>query len=89
MMNKKELIHAIAAKASSTNAEAAKMLDAVLDTIEDALRKNDPVQIMGFGTFKTIHRAEKMGKRPGTGAPMKIPARTLAKYVPSKKMRSL
>ena len=88
-MNKKDLIHAVAAKAGTTNVESAEILDSVLDTITESLRKGEAVQIMGFGTFKSIHRPEKMGKRPGTGVPMKIPARTLAKYVPSKSMRSL
>lgn len=88
-MNKKELIHAVAQKATITNVESARMIDAILDTITESLKKNEAVQIMGFGTFKSVHRPEKMGKRPGTGEPMKIPARTLAKYVPSKSMRSL
>ena len=88
-MNKKELTHAIATKASSTNVDAAKMLDAVLDTITESLKNKEAVQIMGFGTFKRVDRPAKMGKRPGTGEPMSIPARSLAKYVPSKQMRSL
>lgn len=88
-MNKKELTHAVAEKAGVTHNQAATLLDAVLDTITESLKKNEPVQIMGFGTFKTSHRPERVGKRPGTGEPMKIPARTITKYVPSKDMRSL
>ena len=73
-MNKSELIEAIAASADLPKASAGRALDAVVDTITDALKKDDQVVLVGFGTFSVKERAARTGRNPQTGAEIKIAA---------------
>ncbi len=73
-MNKTELIEAIAASADIPKAAASRALDAVVDSIMDALKKGDSVALVGFGTFGVKDRAARTGRNPQTGAPIQIAA---------------
>ena len=61
-MNKTELIDSIAEKTDQAKAYVAKVLDALMETIEATVAKGDKVQLVGFGTFEPQHR----NARPGT-----------------------
>ena len=71
-MNKTELIDAIAAAADLPKASAGRALDAVVDSITDALKKGDQVSLVGFGTFAVKHRAGREGRNPQTGETIQI-----------------
>ena len=73
-MNKNELIASIATAADLSKADASRAVDAVLDTITDALKTGDDVRLVGFGTFSVAHRAASEGRNPQTGAKINIPA---------------
>lgn len=73
-MNKSELVNAMAEKTGATKKATEEALNAVLDSIKDALVKGEKVQLVGFGSFETKLRAARKGKNPQTGAEMKIPA---------------
>ena len=83
-MNKTELIDAVAAKTASTKAAAARAVEAVLDTVVDAVAKGDSVAVIGFGTFESRKRAARTGKNPQTGAAIKIAATTVPAFKPGK-----
>ena len=61
-MNKMDLIAAVADDADLTKAKAAEAVDAVFEAIEGALKKEEEVRLVGFGTFATAKR--KAGHRP-------------------------
>jgi len=71
-VNKSELIDAIAASADIPKASAGRALDAVVDSIIDALKKGDQVSLVGFGTFMVKHRSARTGRNPQTGAVIHI-----------------
>ena len=73
-MNKAELINAVADKAEVSKADAARVVDAVVEVVTKALKKNDKVSLVGFGTFAIRERAARTGRNPKTGAPLKIRA---------------
>lgn len=81
-MNKSELIDAIAAEAGISKADAAKTLDAFVNTITHAVAGGDSVALIGFGTFKASARAARTGKNPKTGEPLEIAATTVPKFTP-------
>lgn len=81
-MNKSELIAAIATEADISKAEAAKALDAVVNTITNTVAGGDSVALVGFGTFKASARAARTGKNPKTGEPLEIAATTVPKFTP-------
>ena len=73
-MNKTELAGQIAERAGVSAAEAGRVLDATLQSIEAALGAGDEVSITGFGKFSVANRAPRQGVNPATGEPMAIAA---------------
>ena len=73
-MNKTDLIDAVASEADVSKAEAARVVDAVIDSITRALKKGDTVTLVGFGTFQVRERAARSGRNPKTGETIKIDA---------------
>lgn len=75
-MNKAELVEAVqnALGDDATKRSAEDALSAVLDSIVAGIKKDQKVQIIGFGTFEVKKRAARMGRNPKTGEAMKIGA---------------
>lgn len=73
-MNKTELIAIIADKAAISKKDAEKALAAFIDTVADTLKKDDKIQLVGFGTFETRARAARTGINPQTGKKIEIAA---------------
>ena len=79
-MNKSELIDAIAARTELSKVASGKALDAVIESIIQAVAKGDGVSLVGFGSFKSAARAAREGKNPKTGEKIKIAATTVPKF---------
>ena len=73
-MNKTELVAAVAEKAEISKKDADSAVNAVIESIIEAVASKDKVQIVGFGTFEARERKEKIGKDPRTGEEVKIAA---------------
>jgi len=86
-MNKGELIEAIANDANLTKAQAQAALDAFVSNVQKSLKSGDKVTLVGFGTFSASTRAERMGRNPQTGQPIRIPARRVAKFSAGKALK--
>jgi len=80
-MNKAELIEAVAKATSLTKTDVDATLNALIDTIRKSVKKGDDVTLIGFGTFTKSKRKARMGRNPQTGAPLKIPAKKVTKFV--------
>lgn len=79
-MNKTDLVNAIAEKANLTKADAKLALDATLEAITGALRNDDKVALIGFGTFSVTEKAARTGINPRTKEKIEIPARKVVKF---------
>ncbi|MFD1261308.1 MULTISPECIES: HU family DNA-binding protein [Entomomonas] len=79
-MNKAELVNAIASKAEITQTEANKVLNAVLETITETLKKEESIVLVGFGTFEVKARAARVARNLRTGEPMTIPAKKVPSF---------
>jgi len=86
-MNKTELINAVAETSGLSKKEATKAVDAVFDSITEALRKGDKVQLIGFGNFEVRERAARKGRNPQTGEEMEIPASKVPAFKPGKALK--
>ena len=73
-MNKTELINQVAERADLSKKDAEQALNAMLDTVSDALAQGDKVQLVGFGSFEIKARDARMGRNPKTKEPIEIPA---------------
>ena len=87
-MNRAELVEILATKNDLSKRVASDVLDTLIETVQTAVKKGDPVQLVGFGTFKSVKRAARVGKNPSTGAALKIPAATVPKFVPGAKFKA-
>ncbi len=85
-MNKGDLVNAVA-EVLSTKKEAQEAVDCVFDTIKKTLKKNEAVQIVGFGSFKVNKREARKGRNPQTGQEIQIAARKVPKFVPGKALK--
>lgn len=73
-MNKGELIKSIAAKTGFSNKDAALAYDAFVESVTEALKAGEKVQLVGFGTFEVKEVAAKTGINPRTKEAVPIPA---------------
>ena len=74
-MNKATLIAKIAEKSALNKKQAEAALTAFTETVTEALKEGDKVQLMGFGTFEIKERAARIGRKPSTGETIEIPAK--------------
>ena len=88
-MNRTELVEILASKNNLSKTAANAVLETLIETVQTAVKKGDPVQLIGFGTFKSTKRAARTGKNPSTGAALKIPASTVPKFVPGAKFKAV
>lgn len=79
-MNKKQLIAAMAGKAGITLTDAGKALDAFTDSVTEALKAGDNVQLVGFCALAVNERAGRVGVNPATGAKIQIDAKKVVKF---------
>ena len=73
-MNKTELIAAVAEKSELSKKDAEKAVNAVVESIVDALKANEKVSLVGFGAFEAKTRPARKGHNPATGKEIKIAA---------------
>jgi DNA-binding protein HU-beta len=74
IMNKGDLVAAIAAKTNITKKEADAVLSATLETIVEAVASGDKLTLVGFGTFEKRDRAARAVLNPKTGEKISIAA---------------
>lgn len=80
-MTKQEFVERVAEKSGLSKRDAGKAVDAVLDSITDALKQGDSVNFTGFGKFSTARRAERQGVNPRSpGQKVTIPAATVPRF---------
>ncbi len=60
--------------------DAKKALEATLEAITTALKADDKVALIGFGTFATSERPERQGINPATKETITIPAKKVVKF---------
>ena len=86
-MNKKELIEVMAKKSGLSRGNCEKAITAFQDSVISALKKDESVTLVGFGTFKIVQREERQGRNPSTGQTLTIPARKVAKFIVGKTLK--
>ena len=89
-MTKAELVDKIAEKKSRlTRKDVEAVVNTVLDSIKDALSKEDKVEIRGFGSFRIRHRRAKTGRNPKTGETVSVPPKKVPFFKAGKEMREM
>jgi DNA-binding protein HU-beta len=79
-VTKTEFIDEVAERASLTKKDASAAVDAVLETIEGALKRGSDVTFSGFGKFTVSARSAREGRNPATGEKIQIAASNVPKF---------
>ena len=79
-MNKTEFIATVADKTGATQAEAGRMVEAMLATVTEVLVRGEDVRLTGFGNFEVVEQAARKGRNPRTGEEINIPASKAPKF---------
>ena len=87
MMNKTELVAAVAEQAGLSKKDAEAAVKAFTDVVAEALKAGDKIQLVGFGTFEVSERAARTGRNPQTGAEMTIAASKAPKFKAGKALK--
>ncbi len=87
IMNKTTLIARMAEKSELTKKQAEAALNAFTETVLEALKEGDKVQLTGFGTFEVKERAARVGRKPSTGETIEIPAKKLPTFKAGKGLK--
>ena len=88
-MNKLDLVGAVAEKAGITKRDAERAVNALVETIEDALKQGERVSLVGFGTFEVRDRKPRVGRNPQTGEEIRIPAGRVPSFKAGKALKGL
>ena len=88
-MNKTELVAALAEKAEVSKKDAEKVLNAFIETVQGAVKADDKVHLVGFGTFESKARAAREGKNPQTGEKIQIAACKVPTFKAGKAFKDL
>ena len=86
-MKKAELVEAVANKTGLSKADVESVMKATMDTITEAVAKNDKVAFIGFGSFERTTRAGRQAKIPGTDTVVEVPPSKSVKFKVGKQFK--
>ncbi|NIR42941.1 MAG: integration host factor subunit beta [Gemmatimonadetes bacterium] len=88
-MTKADLVEQVAQAIGPgiTKKDCAAVVDGFLNAIRQALADGNHIEIRGFGTFKVRNRRARVARNPRTGEPVKVEARAVPVFKPSKNFR--
>lgn len=87
-MNKTQLIESLAEKGQMTKAAAGRILDDLIEVVQDTLAKGEDVSVVGFGRFMVKKTEARAGRNPQTGEKMSIPAKQTPRFIPGSAFRA-
>ena len=87
-LTKADIISDVANKVGLSKGDAERTVNALLDTVTDALSGDRKIAFTGFGTFYTSERAPRVGLNPQTKNRITIPSATVAKFRVGKHLKN-
>ena len=84
-----DLIEEVSGVVEMPAKEAAIIVELIFDKMVRALLSDDKVELRGFGSFNTRERRARTGRNPKTGAAVKVPAKRIAFFKPSRELKEL
>jgi DNA-binding protein HU-beta len=86
-MNKSQVVQKIAEKTELPKKEVAQAVDTFIDVVVGALKENEKVTLLGFGTFSAATKAARTARNPKSREEIQVPAKTVAKFKPGKELQ--
>jgi DNA-binding protein HU-beta len=79
-VTKSEFVDQVADRAGLSKKDATGAVDAVLETIEETLKRGSEIAFSGFGKFSVSQRSAREGRNPATGERINIAASRVPKF---------
>lgn len=89
MLNKRDLAKIIAKKQGITQNQALDNINIIFKEIEEQLKNNISVNVVGFGAFMSILRKKRQATNPQTGKQFYLPERRRFKFAPGKHLKRM
>jgi integration host factor subunit beta len=86
-MTKADLVDRVTTLGDLTRRDGEIIVDTLFESVIQALRSGDKIEIRGFGSFRTRQRNSRIGRNPKTGARVEVPAKRVPYFKPSKELR--
>ena len=87
MANKAELVDRVAKKTQLTKKDVSAAVDALFETIQEALQTGEKVQVIGFCNFEVRERAARKGRNPQSGEEIQIEASKVPAFKAGKALK--
>lgn len=88
-MTKADLVEQVTALGDLTRRDGEVIVETLFESIIQALKSNDKVEVRGFGSFRSRQRKPRTGRNPKTGESVAVPAKRVPYFKPSKELRDL
>jgi len=86
-MNKSQLVDVVKQRTDFTKKDIEVVVNAVFDSMSEALVAGEKVAIADFGTFAVKHRSERKGRNPKTQEELIVPASKVPNFRPFKTLK--
>jgi len=86
-LTKADLIEKLYLEGDYSKAEAAELVEQVLEELKANLQRGDNIMISGFGHFKVKEKTPRKGRNPQTGEDIQIDGRKIVTFKPSPVLR--
>ena len=86
-MNKSELIEVVAERGRMTKKKAEDVVNLIFDSMVDAMKEGDRIEIRGFGSFVVKEYGSYTGRNPRTGESIKVSPKKLPFFKVGKELK--
>ncbi len=88
-MTKADLIEEVSAVSRLSKKSSEVVVNTFFESIVGSLRRQEKIELRGFGSFKLRHRRARIGRNPKTGARVEVPPKVVPYFKPGKDLREL
>ena len=88
-MTKAALVEEVARVAELTRKHSEVIVDAVFESIVNALQRGEKIELRGFGSFRLRRREPRKGRNPKTGDRVDVPSKRVPYFKPGKELKEL
>ncbi|HZX10918.1 MAG: HU family DNA-binding protein [Candidatus Aminicenantes bacterium] len=88
-MIKADLINKLSKDMNITKQEAENGVNIFFDTLKEAIKRGEEIELRGFGSFRIRKRDSRSGRNPRTGERVKVPAKKVIYFKPSKILKQM
>jgi DNA-binding protein HU-beta len=86
---KLDIINQVVERTGISRTKAETAVDSVFEAMKAALKKDDRIELRGFGVFTIKPRKTGIGRNPRTGEEVSIPPGKAVRFKPGKDLQSV